>query len=103
MMTAISLTPKNWTLRAACQDQDPDDMFIPGTAQNRTKTVCQGCPVRVECLADALDSRMEYGVWGGMTERERRALLKRRPEIRDWAAFLTDARERWRASQELGS
>ena len=35
-----------------------------------------------ECLADALDNRTEFGVWGGMTERERRALLKRRPDVR---------------------
>ena len=41
-----------------------------------------GCVVRTECLADALDNRVEFGVWGGMTERERRALLKRRPNVR---------------------
>ena len=33
---------------------------------------------------DALDNRMDFGVWGGMTERERRALLRRRPEVRSW-------------------
>ena len=37
-----------------------------------------------ECLAEALDNRTEFGVWGGMTERERRALLKRRPDITSW-------------------
>lgn len=63
-------------------------MFVTGAAQNAAKKVCTGCPVRLECLADALDSRTEYGVWGGLTERERRALLRRRPDVRSWAAVL---------------
>ena len=54
-------------------------LFVQGAAQNRAKAVCMRCPVRTECLADALDNRIEFGVWGGMTERERRALLRRRP------------------------
>ncbi|MFH9090858.1 WhiB family transcriptional regulator [Streptomyces sp. NPDC017673] len=55
-------------------------MFADSTGQNRAKAVCTGCQVRTECLADALDNRVEWGVWGGMTERERRALLRRRPD-----------------------
>jgi WhiB family redox-sensing transcriptional regulator len=53
--------------------------------------VCRSCPVRTECLADALDNRVEYGVWGGMTERERRALLRRRPDVTSWARLFSDA------------
>jgi len=74
---------------------DPDELFVQGAAQNRAKTVCSGCPVRTECLADALDNRVEYGVWGGMTERERRALLRRRPEVRSWRQFLESAKEKY--------
>lgn len=37
-----------------------------------------------ECGAEALDNRVEFGVWGGMTERQRRALLKRNPEVASW-------------------
>jgi WhiB family redox-sensing transcriptional regulator len=74
---------------------DPDELFVQGAAQNRAKTVCSGCPVRTECLADALDNRVEYGVWGGMTERERRALLRRRPEVRSWRGFLESAKEKY--------
>ena len=61
---------------AACRASDPDALFVQGAAQNRAKAICLACPVRTECLADALDNRIEFGVWGGMTERERRALLR---------------------------
>ena len=47
-----------------------------GAEQNKAKQLCAGCPVRTECLAEALDNQIEWGVWGGMTERERRALLR---------------------------
>jgi WhiB family redox-sensing transcriptional regulator len=86
---------EDWTVVAACRGMDPDELFVQGAAQNRAKTVCSGCPVRTECLADALDNRVEYGVWGGMTERERRALLRRRPEVRSWRQFLESAKERY--------
>jgi WhiB family transcriptional regulator, redox-sensing transcriptional regulator len=86
------LRPADWTTSAACRGTDPDALFVQGAAQNRAKLVCVGCPVRTECLADALDNRIEFGVWGGMTERERRALLRRRPEVTSWFALLDSAR-----------
>jgi WhiB family redox-sensing transcriptional regulator len=82
----------NWSAQAACRTTDPDEMFVQGAAQNRAKAVCTGCPVRTECLADALDNRVEFGVWGGMTERERRALLRRRPTVTSWRQLLESAR-----------
>jgi WhiB family transcriptional regulator, redox-sensing transcriptional regulator len=82
----------DWASQAACLDGDPDSLFVQGAAQNRAKSVCVGCPVRTECLADALDNRMEFGVWGGMTERERRALLRRRPNVTSWRRLLITAR-----------
>ena len=85
-------TESDWTARAACRDIDPDELFVQGAAQNRAKTRCFGCVVRTECLADALDNRVEFGVWGGMTERERRALLRRRPDITSWRTLLESAR-----------
>jgi WhiB family redox-sensing transcriptional regulator len=90
----------DWISQAACREEDPDSLFVQGAAQNRAKSVCGGCPVRVECLADALDNRTEFGVWGGMTERERRALLRRRPEVISWASLLASARENYSRSQE---
>ena len=65
---------------------------MQGAAQNRAKSVCGGCSVRTECLADALDNRIEFGVWGGMTERERRALLRRRADVVSWRRVLEAAR-----------
>lgn len=71
-----------WRRRARCRDGDPDAMFVPGAEQNIAKRVCQPCPVRYECLVFALDNRIEFGVYGGKTERERRQLLKRHPSTR---------------------
>ena len=83
---------EDWASRGACAASDPDALFVQGAAQQSAKTVCQRCPVIAECLADALDNRTEFGVWGGMTERERRALLKRRPNVVSWAALFAQAR-----------
>ena len=94
-MIASLLAPdsvNDWTAAAACGSADPDELFVTGAAQNRAKLVCQGCLVRTECLSDALDNRVEFGVWGGMTERERRALLRRRPEVTSWRELLETAR-----------
>ena len=83
----------DWAVDAACNGTDPDELFVQGAAQNRAKLICMGCQVRTECLADALDNRVEFGVWGGMTERERRALLRRRPDVTSWRRLLATARE----------
>lgn len=82
----------DWRTVAKCRDADPDVLFVQGAEQHRAKRVCMGCPVRTECLAEALDNRVEFGVWGGMTERERRALLRRRTEVTDWWRLLESAR-----------
>ncbi|MET7550801.1 WhiB family transcriptional regulator [Streptomyces sp. NPDC005500] len=80
-----------WSERAACRSSDPA-LFGAAAEQKRAKAVCNGCPVRTECLVEALDNRIEFGVWGGMTERERRALLRRRPDVTSWRQVLEAAR-----------
>jgi len=65
-----------------------DQLFPEGADQKRARTVCMGCAVRSECLAEALDNRIEWGVWGGMTERERRQLLRQRTDISSWSSVL---------------
>lgn len=79
---------QSWTTRASCAGGAPDDLFVRGAAQRSARSVCLECPVRLECLADALDSQAAFGVWGGLTERERRALLKRYPHVHDWRTWL---------------
>ncbi len=71
-------TPADWTTRAACAETDPE-AFYPekGGSTAAAKAVCAGCPVRAACLAEALGHRERHGVWGGLSEPERRALLRR--------------------------
>lgn len=89
---------QSWAARGACAGMDPDEFFVQGTEQNQIKTACGRCPVRTQCLADALDNRIDFGVWGGMTERERRRLLRRHPEVSSWTALLQRA-----AQEAVGS
>ncbi|MFJ6437873.1 WhiB family transcriptional regulator [Streptomyces sp. NPDC091416] len=90
-------TDEHWSDHAACPDADPEELFGDRTGQNKSKMICFGCPVRTECLAHALDSRIEHGVWGGMTERERRALLRRRSTVTSWWRLLDTARQEHQA------
>ncbi|MFF0738869.1 WhiB family transcriptional regulator [Streptomyces sp. NPDC004111] len=87
---------EKWAVRAKCRTGDADALFAEGAAQNAGTAVCTACPVRTECLAHALDGRIEFGVWGGMTERERRALLRRRPAVSSWRVLLEAARQEHR-------
>ncbi len=74
---------RDWRTRAACLDVDPE-LFFPAAEVGpvhdaqvaAAKSVCARCPVRAECLAEALD-RIPYGIAGGLTEDERRALRHR--------------------------
>jgi len=81
----------DWAARASCRETQPDELFVRGAEQHRAKKVCNGCAVRLECLAEALDNRIEWGVWGGMTERERRQVLRRSQET-SWREVFERAR-----------
>ena len=73
---------ESWTGLAACagarsgRGSDPDAMFVQGAAQREARLVCFACEVRMECLVEAFETVMEFGVWGGLTERERRAMVR---------------------------
>ena len=66
-----------WQERARCRDYDPE-VFFPekGGSSREAKRICSECPVRIECLNYALRRDERYGVWGGMSERERRRLKR---------------------------
>jgi WhiB family redox-sensing transcriptional regulator len=83
-----------WVSKALCRTADPDELFVRGAAQRKAAVICRHCPVMWECAAEALDNRVEFGVWGGMTERQRRALLKQHPEVVSWAEFFAVQRKR---------
>lgn len=90
--TLYESSDADWSNRAACRDVDPDELFVAGALQHEAKRRCRSCPVRIECLVDALDNRVEWGVWGGLTERERRAFLRAHPEVRSWRQVLIPPR-----------
>ena len=67
-----------WRLRALCAQTDPE-IFFPerGGSARDAKRVCMACEVRDECLEYALANDERFGIWGGLSERERRKLKKR--------------------------
>lgn len=68
----------DWTERARCQGLDPEQFFRRGVAQSRGAIrICGGCPVKEDCLQYAIDHEVDFGVWGGLTERQRRAHQRR--------------------------
>lgn len=75
---------EDWRAYAACATVDPDLHFpIPHTngwkkQTKAAKAICGGCPARRACLEWAVETRQPAGIWGGMSERERRALLRMR-------------------------
>jgi WhiB family redox-sensing transcriptional regulator len=68
----------DWQERALCAQTDPEAFFPEkGGSTREAKRICQGCDVRAECLEYALAHDERFGIWGGLSERERRKLKKR--------------------------
>ena len=66
-------------LEARCREFDPASFFpSDGVGVERARRICAECPVRIECLEYALEYRIDHGVWGGASERERRRILRSR-------------------------
>lgn len=73
-----------WMLDAKCRGAAPASFFpSDGLGVEAAQRVCAGCTVRADCLEYALVNRIEHGVWGGASERERRRILRRRRDLRD--------------------
>lgn len=94
-MTDVSRLPGplldkwEWQFQAACRDMDTELFFHPegerGSTRRRrdaaAKAICARCPVIEQCRAYALAAHEPYGVWGGMTEEERREYLQRHRRV----------------------
>ena len=78
---------KSWQDLANCLGVDPD-LFFPerGASTREAKEVCRGCVVRDDCLEYALANGEKFGIWGGMSERERRRIRRQRALARSAAA-----------------
>jgi WhiB family transcriptional regulator, redox-sensing transcriptional regulator len=68
-----------WMAEGNCR-LHPPAIFFPsdGVGVDRARKICRDCPVANTCLEFALEERIDHGVWGGCSERERRRILKRR-------------------------
>lgn len=69
------IEPEPWTAQALCGQANPDAWFPEkGASPRDAKRICATCPVAADCLEYAMRNRERWGVWGGLTERERRQL-----------------------------
>jgi len=68
-----------WMANGRCKEMDPA-IFFPsdGVGVVIAQAVCNECPVKTECLEYALEDRVDHGVWGGASERQRRRILRHR-------------------------
>lgn len=68
----------SWEESARCRQHDPEIFFAPGVrSERKAKAICGRCPVSKDCLLFALESRTDFGIWGGLNGKERRRLLRR--------------------------
>jgi WhiB family redox-sensing transcriptional regulator len=91
-LTGAPARGRDWRASGACLDEDSELFFPTGTnravlAQAAAAiAVCAGCPVAGECLSWALESGERFGVWGGLSERDRRAVMRSRSVLAGRAA-----------------
>ena len=76
-----SSSDHSWQDEANCLGVDPD-LFFPerGASTREAKDVCRGCVVKNDCLEYALENGEKFGIWGGLSERERRRLRRQRAQ-----------------------
>ncbi|MBC8363634.1 MAG: WhiB family transcriptional regulator [Actinobacteria bacterium] len=81
-----------WQEFSNCLGVDPD-LFFPerGASTREAKEVCRGCVVQADCLEYALQNGEKFGIWGGMSERERRRIRRQRALARAAAAEAAEA------------
>ena len=66
-----------WVVFSACRDKDPDIFFPDDRKETREAiAICGTCPVRSECLEYAIEADIRFGVWGGLSDKQRRRLIR---------------------------
>lgn len=92
--TAVSIAETEqleWQEEALCRQYSVDLFFGPDHAESEidrqareahAKSICQRCPVKEPCLEYAMETAQKYGIWGGMTDKERSSLKRRRARAR---------------------
>lgn len=81
-LVSLDLVERPWASYAACRDADPDIFFAANdSAAEEALRICGGCAVKAECLDWALEMGARYGVWGGMTEGQRRKAARQRAKV----------------------
>ena len=74
----VEADAQSWQERALCAETDPEAFFPEkGGSTREAKKICTGCEVKAECLEYALANDERFGIWGGLSERERRRLRRR--------------------------
>lgn len=85
---AVDLVDQDWRAHALCGNTNSDLFFAVGAMEHKqAKRICRECPVRGECLAYAMEAPVDHGIWGGLTERERRR-FRRNAVNGDWRVVL---------------
>lgn len=83
----VASLDRTWQMKGLCRGNHSYLFFPPSTMErkeererreHKAKAICQVCPVKGDCLEFALEIREPYGIWGGLTETERRQTLARR-------------------------
>ena len=79
LIDALAIEPLGWQDYASCRNTN-SDLFFPdrGASTRVAKQICAACQVRVDCLEYAVTRGEKFGIWGGLSERERRKIRKQR-------------------------
>ena len=82
-MASVALMDRSWQFKGLCRGNHSYLFFPPTTVERKrrelkAKAICNVCPVNADCLEFALEIREPYGIWGSLTETERRQVLARR-------------------------
>lgn len=89
-MTNVAAVDRSWQMKGLCRGNHSYLFFPPSTVERKddrerreikAKAICSVCPVKEDCLEFAVEIKEPYGIWGGLTETERRQVIARRAAV----------------------